>query len=245
MSKPSSDVKPAKEGGSSFLSEIRGSAAANAEGTPPPKSARRISSSYLIAAVMITLSTGALFGMRTYGKHAGLKLDKFDADFKPVKSESATAAQTQKILAELEAHGTPIQISADAITRNPFLMGASTPIVAAPDPNGKVNLENERKAREAAERERQAKELAVTDTLRGLEVTAVIMGQRPVARVSGKLYRSGDTIAKLFVVLDITERGVKLGYDGKEIEIAMKTTLNSDGTKPEEEPAEHRPTRPR
>ena len=61
----------------------------------------------------------------------------------------------------------------------------------------------------------------------------------------GKLYRAGDTIAKLFVVLDITERGVKLGYDGKEIEIAMKTTLNSDGTKPEEDPADHSPTRPR
>lgn len=244
MSKPTNDVKPAKEGGSSFLSEIRGSAA-NTEGAPPPKPARRISSSYIIAAVMITMSTGALFGMRSYGKNSGLKLDKFDADFKPVKSESATAAQTQKILAELEAHGTPIQISADAITRNPFLMGTTTPVVALPDANGKINLEAERRAREAAERERNAKEVAISDTLRNLEVTAVIMGQRPVARVSGKLYRAGDTIAKLFVVLDITERGVKLGYDGKEIEIAMKTTLNSDGTKPEEDPADHSPTRPR
>ena len=245
MSKPTPDAKPAKDTGSSFLSEIRGSAAANADGTPAPKPSRRISSSYLIAAFMVAMSTCALFGMRAYGKNSGLKLDKFEADFKPMKSETATAAQTQKILADLEAHGTPIQISADAITRNPFLLGLSTPVVVAPDASGKINLEAERKAREAADKDRRAKDLAVADTLRSLEVTAVIMGQRPVARVSGKLYRAGDTIAKLFVVLDITERGVKLGYDGKEVDLAMKTSLNSDGTKVEENHADNPGNSPR
>lgn len=244
MSKPTSESKPAKEAGSSFLSEIRGSAT-NTDGTPAPKPSRRISSSYIIATVMVALSTGALFGMRSYGKNSGLKLERFEADYKPAKSETATAAQTQKILAELEAHGTPIQISADAITRNPFLMGLSTPVVVAPDTSGKANLEADRKSREAAEKERRAKELAVADTLRNLDVTAVIMGQRPVARVSGKLYRAGDTIAKIFVVLEITERGVKLGYDGKQVDLAMKTSLNSDGTKVEEDPSNNPSNRPR
>jgi len=237
MSNPTNDAKPAKEAGSSFLAEIRGSATNAAEGTTPVRAGRRISSSYVVAAVMTVLSAGALFGMRSYGKNAGLSIEKFDADFKPSKSETATAAQTQKILADLEAHGTPIQISASAIPRNPFLMSAATPVVVTQDPSGKANLEADRKAREAAERDRRTKELATTDALRGLEVTGVIMGQRPVARVSGKLYRAGDTISKLFVVLEITERGVKLGYEGREFEVAMKTTLNSDGSKPEEDPA--------
>ncbi len=245
MSNPTNDAKPAKEAGSSFLAEIRGSAANAAEGTTPPRPSRRISSSYVVAAAMAVLSAGALFGMRAYGKNAGLSIGKFDADFKPSKSETATAAQTQKILADLEAHGTPIQISADAIPRNPFLMGTTTPVVVAPDPSGKVNLEAERKAREAADRDRRAKELATADTLRSLEVTAVIMGQRPVARVSGKLYRAGDTIAKTFVVLEITERGVKLGHEGREYDLAMKATLNSDGSKPEEDPADNAPPRHR
>lgn len=241
MSKPTTnEAKPSKEGGS-FLAEIRGSAAANSEGTPPPKPSRRLSSSYLIAAVMVALSAGALFGMRTYGKKAGLKLEKFEADYKPAKSETATAAQTQKVLAELEAHGTPLQISADAIPRNPFLMSAVVPVIATPDGPSKSDLAAKRRAEEAAAREQRDREAAFADTLKGLEVSAVIMGQRPVARVSGKLYRIGDTVAKIFTVLEINERGVKLGFEGREFELVIKKSLNPDGTKPDEAPANQPP----
>lgn len=236
MSKPTTNENKPKEGGS-FLAEIRGSATANVDGSPAPKPARRMSSSYIIAAVMVVLSAGALFGMRSYGKKAGLRLEKFEADYKPTKSESATAAQTQKVLAELEAHGTPIQISADAIPRNPFLMSAVIPVVTTPDGPNKGDLAARRRAEEAAAREQRNRELAFADTLKGLEVSAVIMGQRPVARVSGKLYRVGDTIAKIFTVVEITERGVKLGFEGKQYDLVIKKSLNADGTKPEEDPA--------
>jgi hypothetical protein len=240
MSKPT-DTKPGKEnaGGSSFLAELRGSAANAGEASPSAPKSRRVSSTYYLAAAMTVMSAGALFGMRTYGKNAGGKVEKFDAEFKPVKSEAVTAAQTQRVLAELEAHKSPIQISKDAIRRNPFVLGAATPAPVVDD-KGRVNLEMEKKARDAAERDRLAKERELNDTLGNLEVTGVMMGSRPVARVSGKLYRVGDVIAKIFTVTEITDRGVKLTSEGKEYEISIKKDLNPDGTKPEEDPSGRR-----
>jgi hypothetical protein len=240
MSKPT-DAKQTKEGGggSSFLAELRGSAANAGETAAAGTKSRRISSTYYLAAVMTVMSGGALFGMRTYGKNAGGSVQKFDAEFKPVKSEAVTAAQTQRVLAELEAHKSPIQISKDAIRRNPFVLGAATPTPIVDD-KGRVNLEMEKRARDAAERERLAKEQELKDTLGNLEVTGVMMGSRPVARVSGKLYRVGDVIAKMFTVAEITDRGVKLTSDGKEFEISIKKDLNPDGTKPENDPSGRR-----
>jgi hypothetical protein len=230
MSKPLSDAKNPRESGSSFLAEIRGSAAGEAP-APAAHTGRRFSSTYILAAVMTVLSAGTLLGMRAYGKQSGIRIDKFDTEgFKPVRSETVTAAQTQRVLAELERHGTPLQIPAEVIPKKVFVLGSGAPAV---DNSGKLSAEADRRAREAAEKEAREREAVLADKLRSLEVTAVVMGQRPVVRVSGKLYRVGDTIAKTFAVLEITERGVRLGFEGAEYELTIKQALNSDGSRPE------------
>lgn len=230
----SGESKP-RESGSSFLAEIRGSAASEGGASPAPASARRLSSTYILAAVMTALSAGALLGMRAYGKQSGIRIDKFDTEgFKPVRSETVTAAQTQRILAELERHGTPLQIPAEVIPKKVFVLGTGTP-VATVDSSGKASAEAERRAREAAEKERREREAALAEKFKSLEVTAVVMGARPVVRISGKLYRVGDTVAKTFSVLEITDRGVKLGFEGAEYELSIKQALNSDGSRPEDE----------
>lgn len=243
MSRAPTDPKPAKDAsGSSFLAEVRGSAGA-ADGAPAPKPSRRFSSTYIVAGAMAAMSAFALFGMREYGKKSGVRVDQFRTEeIKSVKTETVTAAKTQRILAELERHGTLMQIPADAIRRNPFLLGTAAPVVV--DNAGRLTAEAEKRAREAAEREKRERDAAVADKLRALEVTAVIMGQRPVVRVSGKLYRVGDQISKTFSVLEISERGVKLGFEGAEYELTIKQNLNPDGSKPDQEADEAPRARP-
>lgn len=235
MSRTPTDPKPAKEvSGSSFLAEVRGSAGQAPEGPGAPRPGKRFSSTYIVAGVMTAMSALALVGMREYGKKSGVRVDQFRTEeIKSVKSESVTAAQTQKVLAELERHGTLLQIPADVIRRNPFLLGTATPVVV--DNSGRINAEAEKRVREAAEREKRERESALAEKLRGLEVTAVIMGQRPVVRISGKLYRVGDQVAKTFSVLEISERGVKLGFEGAEYELTIKQNLNPDGSRPDAE----------
>lgn len=244
MSRTPSDTKQVqtKEAGGSFLADVRGTAAA--DGAAPAKSSRRFSSSYLMAAAMLAISAGALFGMRAYGKKSGLGDSKSMAEIQTVKTDSATMAKTQRVLAELEAHGTPLQIPADAIRRNPFELGISKP-VAVPTDTKNQNRDAEARAKEAAEREARERDLALAEKLKSLEVTAVIMGSRPVARISGKLYRVGDTVIKTFSILEITERGAKLGFEGKEYDLVIKQALNADGSKPEDEADAHANKRPR
>lgn len=244
MSRAPSDNKPApaKEGGSSFLSELRGSAANADTAAPATKSSRRFSSSYIMAFVMVGVSAGALYGMRAYGRQAGLTGKSVAVDYKPSGNEAATTAKTQRILAELEASGTPVQVPADAIKRNPFLLAN-----AAPPPKQDIvdpaDGKAAERARQEAERRRKELEKQMQEKARDLEVTGVMMGARPVVRISGKLYRVGDLVSKQFLVLEITDRGCKLRFqstppgdvgDGTEFELAMKQALNPDGSKPDD-----------
>ena len=56
-----------------------------------------------------------------------------------------------------------------------------------------------------------------------------------MVRVSGKLYRVGDQISRTFSVLEISERGVKLGFEGAEYELTIKQNLNPDGSRPDQD----------
>lgn len=245
MSKASSDGKtsPAKEsGGSSFLSDLRGSASGAEASATPGKSGRRFSSSYIMAAGMVAISAAALYGMRTYGRKAGLHSQAVTVDYKPSGNEAVTAAKTQRILAELEAHGAPVQIPAEVIKRNPFLLANAAPPAPVDTSNPADSKAAERARLEAIKRQKEL-ERQISEKAGNLEVTGVMMGARPVVRVSGKLYRVGDLINKQFLVVEITERGVRLKYqsnppgdtgDGTEFERLMRQALNPDGSRPDE-----------
>ena len=200
--------------GSSFLSEIRGGGAAGAEPMPVPRKSGRLTSGMILVAALVALSGGVLYGMRVYGRNLGMKLDKFDAAITETKKDPKTDAETARIMAELERHGTPVQVPADQIRRDPFVLvglasaapDVRTPVVEAAKPDPMAALEQEIRGR-----------------FDQLELTSVMMGSNPVARINGRIFRVNDTIARTFTVLEISDRQVVLGWGGKNFVLRMKS----------------------
>lgn len=203
------------EQGSSFLSEIRGGGGAGgADPVPVPRKGGRVTSGMILVAGLIALSGGVLYGMRVYGRNLGMKLDKFDAAITETKKDPKTDAETARIMAELERHGTPVQVPADQIRRDPFVLvglasavpDVRTPVVEAAKPDPMAALEQEIRGR-----------------FEQLELTSVMMGSSPVARINGRIYRVNDSIARTFTVMEISDRQVTLGWGGKSFVLRMKS----------------------
>jgi len=211
---------PAKKGESSFLSDIRGSALPG-EAPTIARQSRPAWRSFVLVGVFALVGTAGLVGMRVMGRNAGMKLDKFDAEFKPASS-AASAAQVTKVLDELAVHTAPLQVPTDAMKRNPFVleMPKAEVAVAEPDPI----VEKPTVDREALERQ-----TLIADTLRGISVTSVVRGAMPLARINDKLYRVGDRIGKVLDIIEISERGVVLSADGKQYVLSMKDETRAEG----------------
>lgn len=205
---------------SSFLAELRGSAQPG-EIPAPVRQSRPAWRSYVLVSAFAVVATAGMFGMRFIGRNAGMKLEKFDADFKP--ASGASAAQVTKVLDELAMHEAPLQVPGDAMKRNPFMLEV---------PKVEVAISNDPEPAPVApqvDKEALARQALIADTLKGLSVTSVIRGQMPLARINDKLYRVGDRIGKVLDVIEITERGVTLSADGKQYTLSMKDEQRPDG----------------
>lgn len=211
---------PVKKGESSFLSDIRGSAVPGDTSTPT-RQGRPAWRSFALVGVFTVVGAAGLMGMRLMGRNAGMKLDKFDADFKPA-SNAASAAQVTKVLDELAVHTAPLQVPTDAMKRNPFILDMPKTEMAAAEPEPVVE-------KPTVDREALERQTLIADTLRGLVVTSVVRGTMPLARVNDKLYRVGDRIGKVLDVIEISDRGVVLSADGKQYVLNMKDEARAEG----------------
>lgn len=209
-----------KKSESSFLTELRGSAQPG-EIPAPVRQSRPAWRSYVLVGAFAVVATAGMFGMRLIGRNAGMKLEKFDADFKPASGTSAT--QVTKVLEELAMHEAPLQVPGDAMKRNPFLLDM---------PKTEVAVQPEAEPAPAAptvDKEALARQALIADTLKGLAVTSVIRGQMPLVRINDKLYRVGDRIGKVLDVIEISDRGVILSADGKQYTLNLKDEQRPEG----------------
>lgn len=238
-----SQAKVKKDGGTStFLSDLRGTSTQSEMPTPSRKS--RVASTHILAVALMAFGGAALYGMRLYSQRTGMAGAKIDVSFTPLGADSVTEAQTRRVLADLERQGVPEQVPLEATRRNPFAIAPVGLAVPIDDSDRRLTEEQRRLAEEKARMD-SAREQEIAQALETLEITSVMLGPRPIARINGKIYRVGDKVAKVFAVLEIGERGVKLGCDGREYERIMKSELNTDGTHPDEPESSPGAPRPR
>ncbi len=228
--KPQAKAKKEGSGTSAFLSDLRGTVTQT--DTPSPSKSSRIPSTHLLTVALMAFGGASLYGMRLYSRYTGLSVKGGEAIITPVSVDSVTDAQTRRIIADLESQGVPEQLPLDGSHRNPFAI-AAVGALSVDDSDRRLTEEQRRLAEEQA-RLVAAREQEIAAAIESIEVTSVMLGARPIARINGKIYRVGDKVVKLFAVLEIGERGVKLGCDGREYERLMKSELNSDGTRPDE-----------
>jgi hypothetical protein len=179
------------------------------------RTARRISLTNMVIALVLVVSTSSLYLMRKQGKGAGMTFQVTKIDYELDQAAKANAEQ-QRILAELVRTSAPRQIPADRIHKNPFIIEGHGTSPGVFDPE----LERQRMA-EQERTERQRRQQEIKSRAGSLELNGVMGGPVPLARISGRTVRVGDTVADLFVVAAIHQRSVDLLADGEMFTLEM------------------------
>jgi len=177
-------------------------------------SRQSLQSGVAVLLFVLAVAGGVLFLMRKFG-HPGLDFVLPTIDYPVGQAASARVddPRQQRILRALESGQSIVQVPLDELQRNPFALdeGPSGEEVAINAPTGPSQ-------EEIRARERQT---LIRRTYEALELNSVVTGSAPIARISGRAYRLGDTIADLFKIVAIKGRQVTLEADGRSFTLVL------------------------
>ncbi len=175
---------------------------------------RRLQSGVAVLLFVLAVAGGVLFLMRRFG-HPGLEFVLPTIDY-PVGQAAAARVddpRQRRILRALESGQSIVQVPLKELQRNPFELDekpdaqdVATNTTSGPTPE------------QIKQRERQK---LIRQTYEALELHSVMTGAAPIARISGRAYRIGDTIADIFKVVSIKGRTVVLEADGRSFTLVL------------------------
>lgn len=193
----------------------------------------KVSGQVLLAAAVLALAGGAIYGMRFYGLNAGKSGKEVKIDYTSQMGTPEAAKRFKTVMSELDASMNAVQLaSTEDLPEAPFLR----PKTAKPEPTAFTAPETEddldRLARMAAEQRRREQEermALVQGELARLQVQGIIGGRVPAARINGQPVRVGQTLG-VFTVSDISGQSVFVTADGNtyELQIGMPPRLVGD-----------------
>lgn len=208
----------------SLLTELRGggSEAASSDAVPAIPSRRlKIPPQTLVVGLVVIVSIAAIYGMRKRGMNSGFTFQTPKIDF-DTKQVSLDAAHQARILKDLAASAHIPKTTADHLDKNPFQLEGAPALEAGDDGSAARLADERRRAESAKEREEQ-----IQQALGTLELNGVMGGPIPLARISGRTVKVGDTVADVFIVAQVHDRSVDLLADGKIFTIAMPEGIQS------------------
>ena len=207
------------------------------EEDPFDATAKRGPRRVVVAALVLLGAAAGIFAMRAIGMGPGAALAGLVLDFKP--GASGGTEVSPRLLADLERSKRAVQVPAEVIDKDPFRLRteAGTPVVAD-DPEAQARAEAARQAKleeeQRLERERRARELQAA--FGRFELQGIMGGTMPIARISGKLVRVGDTLEWGFKVTLIEGRKVVLVAEGTEFVLEFGTPSSQPRTPPRAAP---------
>jgi hypothetical protein len=85
---------------------------------------------------------------------------------------------------------------------------------------------------EHAYRDLRARADALTDQLAAMKVQSIMGGKTPLVRISGEMYRVGDTVSEDFTITSIEDRTVTLKADGQKFTLTLDLLQTGSKTGP-------------
>ncbi len=165
-------------------------------------------------AVVMTLSAGALYGMRYLGLGPRATIAS-DLPALKLPETAGRAIQEKAVMDDLGSSRTTRQVPVEKIRTNPFVLKdravPSAPAAGGPGDDGAT--EAKRRVEDEKRREQDWQRSVAAD-LDGLKLNGVIGGSSPRARINGELKTVGDRVGKFFTVKAISTRSVELEDDG-------------------------------
>lgn len=201
--------------------DLLGASGAEDGAAAPPKS--KLSGQAALLVMVVVAGVGGLLSMRYLGmgpRSSQGEEVKIDYDLNKV----TTAADHNRVLADLSANRSAEQVPPDQVQRNPFKFAGALETELTPPPDAPVSADPEiaRLEREAREKRQQ-----IDRAFASLELHTVLAGSNPVARISGQTVRIGDRVADLFTVVDIQGRSVSLDCEGKTFVLSLAEDQSS------------------
>lgn len=191
------------------LAKIQVGADATAEA---PIAHRSATKQYLIVGGVILAGIAVLVFLRTQGVGAGLVLgdDSVKIDYPIDAPQNVNTEERQRnVLAALASSNDIAQVPSDEIVQNPFRLQAITSSEEEVVEAGQPMTQQPTGPTEEEIRLAELDRLAAT-----LELNTVISGRISLARINGKTYRLGDTVAGEFRVMAINpDRTVEIKAD--------------------------------
>jgi hypothetical protein len=183
----------------------------NGSALAPHKSASLVRAVAVLAVLLAIAGTG-LITMRSMGKKGLIdELEvKIDVNAIAEAGDGVVTTDHVALIQDLRGAGEFVQVPLDNVQMNPFTLriAAEAKPVAANTP--RPETEDERQARERAER------LAVAQReFQKLRLNSVMGGSVPIAQISGNLVRVGDIVSERFRVQKISGRSVELAAEGE------------------------------
>jgi hypothetical protein len=162
------------------------------DGGMPSAPRTKVSQQTIVLMVVLSVSASAIFGMRTLGVRAGIAMGSDVVEYTPPEIDRNSTYD--RILADLARIQNPLDVALGEFGKSPFML-QQTAVAAPVDPvaAGEDNAEQRAAAERQARIEARRKEL--TDQLAAMKVQSIMGGKAPLARISGEMYRVGDTVA--------------------------------------------------
>jgi hypothetical protein len=188
------------------------------DGGMPSAPRTKVSQQTIVLMVVLSVSASAIFGMRTLGVRAGIAMGSDVVEYTPPEIDRNSTYD--RILADLARIQNPLDVALGEFGKSPFML-QQTAVAAPVDPvaAGEDNAEQRAAAERQARIEARRKEL--TDQLAAMKVQSIMGGKAPLARISGEMYRVGDTVAEDFTILSIEDRTVTLRADGQKFTLTL------------------------
>ncbi|MEN0019402.1 MAG: hypothetical protein AAF747_00805 [Planctomycetota bacterium] len=200
--------------------------AAEADLTAAPK--KQVPRRVVVGGLVLVGAAVGIGAMRLFGVGASSVLAAITVDYTP--SDGSIQPVPEGVMEELDRSRVALQVPADSLTRDPFLLEAPEVTPDEPlvdDGSRAARLAAERARREAQEREqleREAREQRFADARAAVDsmtLQGVMGGPIPLARIDGSIVRIGDEPTAGVRCVAISGRTVTFEFEGQRFSISM------------------------
>lgn len=182
----------------------------------------KVNTQLVIAACVLAVGAGAIYGMRYIGMQAGLDESMTSIDYASESNTTDFAKRFTSVMKTLDESSTSIRLTDhDSFPDAPFSRPAFGDDAEPIDPGmSQAERDELTRERERAREIERRQELVIDEAMR-FKLQGIIGGSRPAARVSGLPVRAGMPLGDYFTVIEITGLSVIIEGDGLRFELAM------------------------
>ncbi|MGQ0627591.1 MAG: hypothetical protein ACT4PL_05765 [Phycisphaerales bacterium] len=200
----------------------------------------KVSSNTMLVVGVVVVAAGVLWGMRFVGMGAGSALAS-PANAKELESFALKpSVDHQKVLADLQATRTALQVNEQDVKKNPFrLTGGEAPAIDTSTLDAQRSAEALRQEEERRRRERADYLTKIEGLKSSIKLNGVILGSVPAARINNRVVRQGDLVQGMFTLAKVHDRAIELEFEGRMFRVEMSggEGLEGNGNLSPEAPA--------